>query len=538
MEMEAKSDDHFADRLADFYERSRKQADTTIPPPSKREETVDDDLLACLDCLSLIDRVRERQRLRDSLLQRASQRVATNPPAYLPRQMGHFKIERELGRGGAGVVVLATDTRLRRKVAIKVPHPQFLISDHLRSRFVREAEVSARLDHPHIVKVHEVGEDGPLTFIVNEYCDGPSLAQWQRDHAGPIPPTVAAAIVRDLADAVHHAHLQAVLHRDIKPGNVLVFPSGKHDGSPIIKLCDFGLAKLLDEEMGQTKSGDLIGTPAYMAPEQVEGKLSEIDTRTDVYSLGALLFELLTGRPPFEGETRAAILLKVTHQDPPYVRTLRKDVPADLATIVAKCLSKSKDSRYASAFGLATDLNRFLDGLPILARPISVWEWAKRWVRRRPLIASALALSAISVIALIATLFATNIQVRQSLEKMRIAEQKAVDEAYRSKIHLYAADVRYAQESLRDGQTDVAREALSRHIPGPGEADLRTWAWQYLWHQSLKPGKLVGNNTIPIIDVTISPDGKNRGGRHETGPASDVGAQHGKRTPSLNGSFG
>jgi serine/threonine protein kinase/WD40 repeat protein len=508
MEMEAKPDDHFADLLAKFYEQSRPSSDTAVRPASMREETVDEELLACLDCLSLIDRVRDRQRLRESLVQRVRQSGTTGLPEFLPRRMGHFEIERELGRGGAGMVVLAIDTKLHRRVAIKIPHPQFITHDELRSRFIREAEASARLDHPHIVKVLEVGQEGPISFIVNEYCDGPSLAQWQRDHAGPIPAMVAATIVRDLAHAVHHAHLQAVLHRDIKPGNVLVFPSGTPNGLPIVKLCDFGLAKLLDEEMGQTKSGDLIGTPAYMAPEQVEGKLSEIDTRTDVYSLGALLFELLTGRPPFEGETRAAILLKVTHQEPPYIRTLRKDVPADLATIVAKCLSKSKDSRYASAFELATDLNRFLDGLPTLARPISVWESAKRWVRRRPLIASALALSAISVIALIATLFATNTQVRQSLEKMRIAEQKAVDEAYRSKLHLYAADVRYAQESLRDGQTDVAREALSRHIPGPGEADLRTWAWQYLWQQSLRPGRLLGNNTTPVIDATISPDGK------------------------------
>ncbi|MBY0586692.1 protein kinase [bacterium] len=507
MELEARGDDDFGDRLAECYEKQRNQTEPRSASRFPEDDTVDEDLQSCLACLTLIDRVRRRHQIQDSL--RARRENPTTSVATLPLKLAHFKIEKELGRGGAGIVALATDTKLGRKVALKVPHPQFLISDDLRQRFAREAEATARLDHPHIVRVYEVGEDGPISFIASEYCDGKTLARWKAAQEAPIPPRVAASIVRDLAEAVQHAHTNGVLHRDIKPSNVLITGTTKESGKsiPFVKLCDLGLAKVLDDDAQDTRTGDFLGTPAYMAPEQAEGKVREIDTRTDVYALGVLLFELLCGKPPFEGETRSAILYKVINEEVPRVRSIRKDAPFDLAVIVARCLSRSKKDRYPSAMELAEDLDRYLAGEPIHARPILWWERLLKWAQRRPLVAACILVAAISVAALMSTLAISSARIQLSLERLQKAEHQARDEAYRAKIHLYKADIQAANEAIAQSNRAAARESLDRQIPHMGESDLRTWPWYYLSSKFDNPAHAIKGNTVPIIDLALSEDG-------------------------------
>ena len=274
-----------------------------------------------------------------------------------PRNIGRFRIESELGRGGLGIVYLAHDPRLGRKVAIKVPRFDALVDDDARRRFLREAEAAARLSHPHLVALHEVGEDGATCFLVSEYCAGETLAAWLRQRTSPVPDHQAAMLVLRLAEAVEHAHSRGVLHRDIKPGNVLLenvttgdVPRGDDEPFEMMpKLTDFGMAKLLEETGNETRSGAIIGTLAYMSPEQAEGRVHQLDARTDVYALGAVLYELLTGAAPFRGQTDVDTLRQLMANNPVAPHRTRRDVPRDLEAICLKGLEKEPAKRYPTA---------------------------------------------------------------------------------------------------------------------------------------------------------------------------------------------
>ena len=240
-------------------------------------------------------------------------------------KIGRFAVLKELGRGGYGIVYLAQDPALNRKVAVKIPRPETLISKSARHRFIAEGRAVASLDHPHILKVFESGETGAICYIASEYCAGPTLQQWLADCAGSMAPRTAAKIVADLADAVDHAHVRGILHRDLKPSNVLLQPAshvGAGNGNAgglnpargpdtasefpyAVRLSDFGIAKALEDadDSTRTMTGTVVGTPCYMSPEQASGKTSLIGLRSDVYGLGALLYELLTAKPPFDGES-------------------------------------------------------------------------------------------------------------------------------------------------------------------------------------------------------------------------------------------
>ncbi|HEY2157696.1 MAG TPA: serine/threonine-protein kinase, partial [Isosphaeraceae bacterium] len=229
-------------------------------------------------------------------------------PGDLPRRFGRFLLVRELGRGGFGVVFLARDTSLGREVALKLPRPGALVSPEDRRRFLREGEAAGRLDHPHIVPVYELGEYDGICYIASAYCEGGTLGGWLRGRTSPIPVREAAALVAALAGAVGHAHARGIVHRDLKPGNVLLqrpaagAAGGGGDPDFIPRLGDFGLAKVLGDDANDTRSGALLGSPAYMAPEQAAGRAREIGPATDVFALGVILYELLAGRPPFQGE--------------------------------------------------------------------------------------------------------------------------------------------------------------------------------------------------------------------------------------------
>jgi tRNA A-37 threonylcarbamoyl transferase component Bud32 len=331
---------------------------------------------------------------------RAASPAPTGPVPGIPAEVGRFRVLCELGRGGHGVVLLAFDPSLKRQVALKVPRPEMLLTQEMRQRFLHEARAAAGLDHPGIVPVYEAGEAGPICYIVSSYCSGSALNKWLQEQRGPIAPRMAAALATDLAEAVAYTHDRGILHRDLKPANVLLVPraeskesSGPSDLPFVPKLTDFGLAKSLEASLIETRTSVLLGTPLYMAPEQADSRLAEVGPATDVYGLGILLYEMLTGRTPFTGTSVAAVLDQVCTQEPPPLRSLRPDVPAELAVVCHKCLQKEPTQRYASAGELAADLRAWLKGEPIAARlpgplaRLNVWSLRRERIRDAGLLA-------------------------------------------------------------------------------------------------------------------------------------------------------
>jgi hypothetical protein len=288
-----------------------------------------------------------------------------------------YEILGELGRGGMGVVYKARHVTLNRLVALKLIQAHAWSDEHWQARFCTEAEAVARLQHPNVVQIFEIGEQDGRPFLALEYASGGSLDEKLK--GTPLPPAEAAGMVEVLARAVHATHQIGVIHRDLKPANVLLTADGT------LKITDFGLAKKLDTSLAHTQSGHIVGTPSYMAPEQAAGKNREIGPGTDVYALGAILYELLTGRPPFKAATPIDTVLQVLQDEPVPPRQLQPRTPRDLETICLKCLKKEPALRYASAAALASDLRRFLDGEPIRARPVPWWEHAVYWTKREPL---------------------------------------------------------------------------------------------------------------------------------------------------------
>jgi serine/threonine-protein kinase len=300
-------------------------------------------------------------------------RAAAPESPRLPRELAGYELGEEIGRGGMGVVVRARDPRLDRPVALKLVIAGAYSGKEARESFLAEARVTARLRHPHIVQIYEVGEENGVPFMALELVEGGTLA---REVAGqPLAPRRAAELVEVIARAVGHAHSRDVVHRDLKPANVLLAADGP-------KVADFGVAVVLDPDT-TARTGLLAGTPSYMAPEQTAGS-KNVGPPADVYALGAILYECLTSRPPFKAATALETLDLVRGQPPVPPADLQPGVPRDLNTICLKCLEKEPARRYASAEALADDLGRFLRGEPIVARPVGRVERLWRWVRRNP----------------------------------------------------------------------------------------------------------------------------------------------------------
>ena len=301
---------------------------------------------------------------------------STPAPGTNLRYVGEYELVEEIARGGMGVVYKARQASLNRTVALKMILAGQLASEGDVKRFRTEAEAAANLKHPNIVAIHEVGEHDGQHYFSMDYVEGRSLAELVRDQ--PLAPVQAAQYVQSVAEAIEYAHREGTLHRDLKPSNILIDAAGQPH------VTDFGLAKKIDGDSELTRSGAVLGTPSYMPPEQATGKTREIGPATDVYSLGAVLYELLTGRPPFHGETPFATLSDVVQSEPAAPRSLRPRLPRDLETICLKCLEKEPDRRYRSAQELADDLERFCDGRPIRARPGNPATKLIKWVNRRP----------------------------------------------------------------------------------------------------------------------------------------------------------
>ncbi len=299
-----------------------------------------------------------------------------------------------------GVVYRARQASLNRIVAVKMILAGQLATQADHDRFHSEAQAAAQLDHPNVVPVFEVGEyQGQLYFSMG-YVDGNSLAT--RLTEGPMPPKEAAEIVRTVAEAVEYAHRQGVIHRDVKPSNILIDSKGRP------RVTDFGLAKRVDSGSDLTATGQVLGTPSYMAPEQAAGQIKAVGPSADIYALGALLYATLTGRPPFQAATALETMHQVLDREPVPPRQLNPAVPKDLETIALKCLEKSMPRRYTTAQAMADDLQRYLDGRPILARPVGRWEHAWRWCRRQPVVAGLAAAVAVTLVAgtVISSIFA------------------------------------------------------------------------------------------------------------------------------------
>jgi eukaryotic-like serine/threonine-protein kinase len=374
------------------------------------------------------------------LLRRSFQPRESSASVQLPwSTLGRFEIRRELGRGAYGIVYLAYDPRLRREVALKVPRPESIVTPELRDRFLREAQAAASLEHPNLVPVYEVGEVGPVCYLASAYCPGQTLAAWLKEQRELAPWRDAALLMATLADAVQHAHDRGVLHRDLKPSNILLTqvqsPKSRVQSQPekpwtldfglwTPKITDFGLAKFLsDAEQEPTRSGTVLGTAAYMAPEQATGHSRQVGRQADVYALGVILYELLTGRPPFQSDSMLETLEQVRTHEPVPPRRLRPRLPRDLETVCLKCLQKEPRERYQSTAELGEELRRFLRGEPIRARPVSALNRAVRWCRRNPALAAASSMAAMGVLAALG--LSIGWAVQQSRAALRLREEVA-----------------------------------------------------------------------------------------------------------------
>ncbi|MGI9177900.1 MAG: WD40 repeat domain-containing serine/threonine protein kinase, partial [Pirellulales bacterium] len=522
------------------------------PPPESLGDLRDDGPLSGVLDLMLL------------LRQAAAGSAPLEATPAIPESIGRYRILGLAGRGGFSVVWQAYDPLLRRRVAVKVCTPDAVLSQSSCRRFRREAELASRLVHPHIVTIHEVGEERGQPFIVTEFCEGGTLADWLARHPGPVAPGVGARIALAIARAAGHAHEAGIIHRDIKPANVLLVPTAAGDlaatlvppdvatGTPgmTIKLGDFGLGRQESSSDGEdpltqlTASGARLGTPAWMAPEQIDRSFGDVGPSTDVHGIGLLLHRMLTGRPLRGGKTEVETYREVLLDEPAAANRLVRGISADLAAVCSRCLAKRPEHRYATAADLVDDLDRWLAGVPTKTRPVSALVRLSRSIVRHPRVA------VLTLAALAATAAAVWAVREQSAERMRalarehaLAKQRAAAELQQGFDAVRAGNVAAAIEKLTqtrgidpglassfagrwlERRTHGEREILLTAAAAPGKpsdlhsiavspsgdmaaiggADGRLWLLRGL---EAKPSIAVVDAHDEVNDVCFSPDGR------------------------------
>jgi WD40 repeat protein len=410
-------------------------------------------------------------------------------PGWKGSRLGKYELIEPVGEGAFGVVYRARDTELGRVVAVKLAHPGPRTGPGSGRHLQREARNAAALRHPGIVSLFEAGEIDGTFAMVSDFIEGPTLARQLAE--GSYKPREAAEMIAAMADAIDAAHRQGVIHRDLKPANILL----DTDGRP--RVTDFGLSRG-EADAPLTVEGDLLGTPAYMAPEQARGDAHAADARADIYSLGVILFQLLTGELPFRGKGER-LLAQIIGEDPPSPRSLAGTVPRDLDTVCLKCLEKDPRARYQTAADLASDLRRFLAGEPVLAHPVSVFGHLARRARRHPGATALAALTAFSLLGLVAGL-AWKVD-----HERRLAETRR-EEAAATRRLLYDVEIGRAYAAWGDAKPETARKVLQSLAPSGREADLRGPEWWHLWRLSHRDLALRGHDG-PVHRLAFSPDG-------------------------------
>jgi serine/threonine protein kinase len=452
---------------------------------------------------------REAERLRSDASTKIDlvQRRSSLPP------VPGYEMLRELGRGGMGVVYKARQNSLNRIVALKMLLPDGSAVPETVARFRVEAEALARLQHPNIVPIYDVGEYDGRPYFTMEYVGGGSLAEWL--HGRPQDSSAAAALLETLARTLHAVHQAGLIHRDLKPANILLqiadcrlqIAELKSETSSlqsaIPKLTDFGLVKDQTARQHLTQTGVAMGTPRYMAPEQLQHGRALVGPAADLYSLGAILYEMLTGRPPFDADSQAEVITQLLNEEPLSPARLRRGLPRDLVTICLKCLEKSPRRRYASAWELAEDLRRFRAGEPIRARPVGPIGWTYRWCRRRPLVASLLALTGLLLVALVATVVSFELRLQAALRATAEEERQQIVQLHVSiglaeleEQESFAAFYHFVEALRRDqgGQEENHRTRIATTLRYSPE----------LLRRRTIAGPLIGD---PPLSIAVSPGG-------------------------------
>jgi len=423
--------------------------------------------------------------------------------ALTARQFGDYEILEEIARGGMGVVYRARQLSLNRPVALKMILSGGLATEAEVKRFQAEAEAIARLHHPNIVAIHEIGFHEGRHFFSMDFVAGKDLDALVRD--GPLPAAEAARLLEAVARAIHYAHQQGILHRDLKPSNVLL------DGQGQPRVTDFGLAKQMGSDADLTLSGQVLGSPNFMPPEQATGRKAGVGPQSDVYSLGAILYHLLTGRPPFLAESLQATLAQVLQSEPISLRALNGRVPADLETICLKCLEKAPAQRYQTAQELAEELGRFRRGEPILARPISQVERGWRWCRRNPALGAALAATALLLvtIAVGSTVAAWRIAAARDAEKVQ--RVRAETNEAQDREHLVRLKVAAGWQMVEQGQWFDALAPFAEALEADKGDVRREEAHRTRIAMLLQNGPHLERMWFPggpLTHIELSPDGK------------------------------